>query len=101
MHLYGDVYSEKHDEDSLSEIIRLTKGIAEKAEIFVELFGRIDPLAARRRDTKSIFIVKNVLCSASDVFSSLCREKNISINIECPDDLKFKWLGTGFKYNLS
>lgn len=89
LHLYGDVYSEKHDEDSLSEIIRLTKGIAEKADIFVELFRRIDPLAARRRDTKSIFIVKNALYSASDVFSSLCHEKNISINIECPNDLKF------------
>ncbi|WP_242825074.1 ATP-binding protein [Acetobacterium woodii] len=55
LYFYGERFTQKKDTDSYDEIVRVTNGIANNAGIFVGLFGRLDPLSAKRRETKSDF----------------------------------------------
>lgn len=88
-HFYGERFAEKKDENSYSEIVRLTNGILENAEIFVNLFGRLDPLSAKRRETKAEFSLYDVLYGAVAVFDKECKDKGILINLDCPNDIEF------------
>lgn len=89
LHFYGERFAQKKDEDSYNEIIRLTNGISDNAGIFVSLFGRLDPLSAKRRETKTEFSLYDALCGAMAVFDKECKDKEIRINLSCPDDIKF------------
>ena len=79
----------KKDENSYSEIVRLTNGISDNAGIFVNLFGRLDPLSAKRRETKTEFSLYDALCGAVAVFDKECQDKGIQIYLDCPSDIKF------------
>lgn len=76
---------QKKDENSYSEIIRLTNGIADNAGIFVNLFGRLDPLSAKRRETKTEFSLHDALCGAVAVFDKECKNNGIQIDLDCPN----------------
>lgn len=56
------------NEDDYNEIVKLTNGIADNSELFVKLFGRLDPLAAKKRDTKAKFNLSEEIKNAIDVF---------------------------------
>ena len=87
LHFYGEYFFQNKDENSYNEIVRLTKGIADNAGIFTGLFGRLDPLAAKRRETRSEFSLYDALCGAVAVFEKECESKEIKINLDCPDDI--------------
>lgn len=89
LRFYGDHFTQKKDEKSYSEIVRLTTGLTENAKIFVNLFGRLDPLSAKRRETKTEFLLRDALCGAISVFDNECHNKDIQINLACPLDMKF------------
>ena len=89
LRFYGERFAQKKDENSYNEIIRLTNGISDNAEIFVSLFGRLDPLSAKRRETKAEFSLCDALYGAVTVFDKECNNKGIQINLDCPDDIKF------------
>lgn len=89
LHFYGERFAQKKDENSYNEIIRLTNGISDNAGIFVSLFGRLDPLSAKRRETKTEFPLYDALCGAVAVFDKECKDKEIQINLSCPNDIKF------------
>lgn len=89
LRFYGERFTQKRDENSYSEITRLTDGIADNAGIFVGLFGRLDPLSAKRRETKSEFLLYDALYGAIAVFDKECKDKEIEINLNCPGDIKF------------
>ena len=88
LHFYGDRFAKKKDENSYNEIVRLTDGISDNAGIFVNLFGRLDPLSAKRRETKTEFSLHDALCGAVAVFDKECKDKGISINLDCPNDIR-------------
>ena len=72
-------------------IVRLSVllvGISDNAGIFVNLFGRLDPLSAKRRETKSEFLLHDALCGAVAVFDKECQDKGIQIDLDCPSDIK-------------
>lgn len=85
---YGEHFTQKKDEDSYNEIVRLIKGISDNAGIFVNLFGRLDPLSAKRRDTKTEFSLNDALFGAVTVFDKECKDKGIQIYLDCPSDIK-------------
>lgn len=89
LHFYGKLFSQNKDEESYSEIVRLTNGVADNGVIFVNLFGRLDPLAAKRRETKIEFLLRDALSGAIAVFENEYEEKNIQINLSCSDEIKF------------
>ena len=86
---YSGLFSQKHDDLSCKEIVRLSGGIADNAAIFVNLFGRLDPLAAKRRDTKSDFSLYEAINGAIAVFSKECEIKSIKVNLNCPKEIIF------------
>lgn len=96
LRFYGERFMQKKDENSYSEIVRLTNGISDNAGVFVNLFGRLDPLSAKRRDTKKEFSLYDTLGGAVAVFDKECQDKGIQICLECPRDLKF----TGWKQDI-
>lgn len=61
LHFYGERFAQKRDELSYGEIVQLTNGIANNARIFANLFGRLDPLSAKRSETKTRFLLDNAL----------------------------------------
>ena len=89
LRFYGERFTQKKDENSYSEIVRLTNGISDNAGIFVNLFGRLDPLSAKRRETKTEFSLYDALCGAVAVFDKECQDKGIQIYLACPSDIKF------------
>ncbi len=93
---YGNRFEQMRDDDSYGEIVQLTKGITENAGIFVRLFGRLDPLSAKRRETKRSFSLAGELLGAVGVFENECKEKQIQILVDCPDEIKF----TGWKQDI-
>lgn len=96
LYFYGEKFEEYGDSASYAEIVRLTSGITDNAEIFATLFGRLDPLSAKRRETKNTFILSESLMGAASVFEKECERAGIVISISCPDDLKF----TGWKQDI-
>lgn len=89
LRFYGERFAQKKDENSYGEIIRLTDGIAGNAAIFVGLFSRLDPLSAKRRETKNEFLLQDALLGAVSVFDKESENNGIRINLDCPDNIKF------------
>jgi signal transduction histidine kinase len=74
---------------TLDKIIPIAEGFGRNAEVLVELFARIDPLAARKRGKKREFKLGNVLADAFHVFEEQMIQNKISYDIICPADLSF------------
>lgn len=89
LRFYGERFSQKRDELSYNEIVRLTGGISSNAEVFVNLFGRLDPLSAKRRDTKSKFLLGDSLKGAIAVFEKEYADNEIQISLHCPSNITF------------
>jgi signal transduction histidine kinase len=89
LHFYGNRFGQNQDQDSAEEIMRLATGITNNASIFVGLFGRLDPLSAKRRETKAEFILAEALQDVSAVFENECNKENIHVEINCSEDIKF------------
>lgn len=90
LYFYGNHFAEKKDESSYAEIVRLTNGIADNADIFAALFGRLDPLAAKRRETKKEFLLNDTIFGATEVFEKEFQINRIQIHIDCPTNIRFK-----------
>lgn len=89
LHFYSSRFAQNKDQDSATEIMRLTSGITDNASVFVGLFGRLDPLSAKRRETKMEFSLTEALHGVASVFESECIKDKILVDIQCPEDLKF------------
>lgn len=81
LNFYIDEFKKNSEGDSIYKIVELTEGIRENAKIFSNLFGRLDPLAAKKRNRKKNFILKELIDGAVSVFEGELKEKKIVINI--------------------
>lgn len=89
---YGKHFLENKDKKSYEEILYLIDGITDKTQIFTELFGRLDPLSAKKRETKRNFNLKEIIEGAVAVFEKEAIEKEIAVNIYCDDKISlFCW----------
>lgn len=71
---FGNEFMINRNEDDYNEIVKLTNGIADNSELFVKLFGRLDPLAAKKRDTKAKFNLSEEIKNANqeEIVTELC-----------------------------
>ena len=54
--------------------------------MFVNLFGRLDPLAAGKRSRKTSLNLKKTLNGTLSVFSSEMQSQDVESHVDCPDD---------------
>lgn len=60
--------------------------------MFIKLFGKLDPLSAKKRDRKKDFNVREVIENVKDVFLSELIAQNINVLIECDvNQTAFGW----------
>jgi C4-dicarboxylate-specific signal transduction histidine kinase len=65
----------------LEEILPIAKGVAENAQILVNLFSRLDPLAAAKRKPKDFFDLRKEVLQSFDVFESEMIDNKITKDI--------------------
>lgn len=87
---YGKYFADNKDDESFNEIIYLMDGIADNSKIFSDLFCRLDPLSAKKRETKRKFSIKEAIEGAVSVFKKEVEEKNIIIHTGCDESLSFR-----------
>jgi signal transduction histidine kinase len=96
LRFYADRFKNDYEINSVEKIINLTSGLADNASIFSSLFSRLDPLAARRRETKKTFSIKETLLGVMAVFEGEFEEKGISVHLNCNEKIMF----TGWKQDF-
>lgn len=73
----------------LDELIPIANGLGQNANSFVNLFSRLDPLAARKRATKKEFILCEAITNSFLVFENELIRNKITFNIDCPKEFIF------------
>ena len=73
----------------LEKILSIAEGIGQNSEFFVNLFHRLDPLAAGKRTTRKLLALKETIEETLSVFENQMKVHNISAEIIGPDDFKF------------
>lgn len=71
---------------TLEEVISLTEGMGQNAKTFVQLFGRLDPLAAGKRGKRKEYGLKGVIEGAFRVFENELISSQISYKVDCHKD---------------
>ena len=85
---YG-LFRKKGDLVILEKLMSIVEGIGQNAEFFVDLFRRLDPLAAGRRIAKKPLKLKQTIQSTLSIFEQEMESHNVSAEIKGPDDFKF------------
>ena len=74
------------DRKNLDRVVSIGDGIGNNAEVFVNLFGRLDPLAAGKRSRKTSLNLKETINGTLSVFSSEMQSQGVESHVDCPDD---------------
>lgn len=80
---WNDELREGYKEDLLSKVLVRLSSIKEQGEIFSNLFSKLDPLSAKKRQKKIDFQIYPVIENTLDVFASELKLQNIQTNIYC------------------
>ncbi|MYC77275.1 ATP-binding protein [Candidatus Poribacteria bacterium] len=75
--------------DEFEKMMRIAKGMVQNADIFVKLFRRLDPLAARKNTVRKPLELKKAIQGVISIFEKEMEPDNISVEIKGPDDAKF------------
>ncbi len=84
-----ETFQKTNDPIAFENIIRIASGMVQSADIFVKLFKRLDPLAARRSTVKKPLPVKKTIQGVCSIFEKEMESNNISLEIRGPDNLKY------------
>ena len=74
------------DRKNLDRVVSIGDGIGNNAEVFVNLFGRLDPLAAGKRSRKTSLNLKKTITGTLSVFSLEMQSQDVESYVDCPDD---------------
>ncbi len=85
-----DGFSEKRNPVLLSKIVEAAEGIAQNATDFVQLFGRLDPLAAQRRSDKKLEILRSIIQRSQQTFSGQMDEAEVKFCVDGNDGIIFE-----------
>ncbi len=77
---------DSYSENLLNKIVNRLGVIDEQSKIFIKLFGKLDPLSAKRREKKKDFKLRDVIENVEGVFLSELKSQNIAYNIDCSED---------------
>lgn len=89
MIFWGNNFRETGNVSSLENIIPISEGIAENADVFVKLFSRLDPLAAGKRTSKKNTEIKKTILDSFSVFTEEMRSQNVKVNIIGDDGFQY------------
>jgi signal transduction histidine kinase len=78
---------EHYDQEILEKIINRLSVIDEQSNTFIKLFGKLDPLAAKKREYKKDFYLHTVIENVKDVFLFELESQSISYEIMCDPNL--------------
>lgn len=84
-----NAFQKNRDSTALEKAMEVVNGLAENSRFLVDLFKRLDPLAARKRTIKKPLELKKTIKNVLSVFESEIKSHNISVEIRGPDDFKF------------
>jgi nitrogen-specific signal transduction histidine kinase len=83
---------ENYSPNLLDKIVNRLFVIAEQGNIFIKLFGKLDPLSSKRRDNKKDFVIRTVIENVGDVFLSELNSQSIKLLVDCNISLTaFGW----------
>ena len=86
---WHETLQQNTDSAPLGKVMKIVDGLAENAEFFVNLFRRLDPLAAGKRAVRKSLDLKKTIESVLSVFENEMKIHNVSAEIIGPDDFKF------------
>jgi len=75
--------------ETLAKILSLTGEFGSNGDELVDLFKRLDPLAAGKRGKKQELNIEKVIQGTFLVFEKELQDSNIHVNITCPADVTF------------
>jgi len=82
-------FNNENSKKTADELLSISDGIGNNAEFFVELFERLDPLAAGKRQSKKPLELKKMILDSSLVFKNMFDDNNVILKIEGSDTFKF------------
>lgn len=77
------------DKDKLEELIPVADSIEKNVEIFVQLFNRLDPLAAKKRTAKKSLLLEAALQHALSLFEKAMQAHKVSAVVSASEKVKF------------
>ncbi|MDW7669703.1 MAG: HAMP domain-containing sensor histidine kinase [Bacillota bacterium] len=89
LNFYSNAFLSSPSDEMIRKISDLTLGLSENSSAFVSLFSRLDPLSAKRRDTKSQFMLFEMFQSVISVFENELIDKRIEVNVQCSQSTVF------------
>ena len=87
---YHKKYVEKKDEVAFEKVDALLNGTESNVESFVELFGRLDPLAVSKRRNEKEERLASILNDSFLVFENELREAGITYTVNCDSKIKIE-----------
>jgi len=78
-------FNANKSDEFIAEIVPIADGISTNSQLFVSLFGRLDPLAAAKRKPKEYFDIIDVVRKTFDVFETEMIENKIIFKINHSD----------------
>lgn len=81
----------QYSKDTLDKIINRLSVIDEQSNIFIKLFGKLDPLSAKKRDRKRDFNIRKIIEDVQNVFLGELQSLDILYQIDC--DAKLTYYG--------
>lgn len=70
-------------QELLDKIIDRLSVVEEQGQIFIKLFGKLDPLSAKKRDRKKDFNLYRVIENVMDVFHLELENLDIEVKVDC------------------
>ncbi len=86
---WNNSFQKTRDQEDFENIIRIANGMIQSADIFVNLFRRLDPLAARKRTIRQPLELKKTIQDIVLIFEKEIESDNISVEIKGPADFKY------------
>lgn len=86
---WTDVFKKDKEPEILEKILPIADGIGLNADIFVELFGRLDPLATGNRGNQKPFPLIQTIESSIDVLREELKKSKIKVKFDGNEDAEF------------
>jgi len=83
------LFKDDNSDNVLNELVKISDGIGENADIFVSLFSRLDPLAAKNRETRRPLVLKKVILDSLAIFETELKDNNIAVHVQGQETLEF------------
>jgi signal transduction histidine kinase len=89
LNYWYDEYIKSNDIEKLKHFLPIAEGVGQNAEVFVQLFSRLDPLAAGKRSPQKSLPLTKTISDAFAVFKNEMEIHKISLTVDGPKDFTF------------